>query len=145
MGHWVKAALLAYGMTHAAEAANLALQHALIYPAPYAAPIADGAILIHDGRIKAMGRSGVVKVPAGTRSIDLHGGIVTAGFWNNHVHLMSPPLLDAQKRSDAELTQELTQMLTRWGFTTVFDTASSLSNTNLLRKRIASGATARMA
>jgi imidazolonepropionase-like amidohydrolase len=78
-------------------------------------------------------------VPRDARRIDLHGGTVTAGFWNSHVHLMTPPLLNADKRSDAELTQELTQMLTRWGFTTVFDTASLLTNTNLIRQRIAAG------
>ena len=53
-----------------------------------------------------------------------------AGFWNSHVHLMTPPLLNAAKHSDAQLTQELTQMLTRWGITTVFDIASQLTNTN---------------
>jgi imidazolonepropionase-like amidohydrolase len=31
------------------------------------------------------------------------------------------------------------QMLTRWGFTTVFDTASLLKNTNVIRQRIAAG------
>jgi hypothetical protein len=30
-------------------------------------------------------------------------------------------------------------MLTRWGFTTVFDIASVLENTNLIRHRIESG------
>ena len=122
-----------------ANAADLALNHARIYPSPGGAAIADGTILIHDGTIAAIGTNGAVHVPDGAQQMDLRGRTVTAGFWNNHVHLMTPPLLEAEKRSDAELTLELTQMLTRWGFTTVFDTASSLENTNVIRQRIAAG------
>jgi imidazolonepropionase-like amidohydrolase len=131
----------AFGLavTGIANAADLALTHARIYPSPSATPIADGTILIHDGRIAAVAAGGAVRVPRDAERIDLHGGSVTAGFWNSHVHLMTPPLLNAEKRSDAELTQELTRMLTRWGFSTVFDIASLLKNTNVIRRRIAAG------
>ena len=60
-----------------------------------------------------------MRIPRDAERIDLHGGCVTAGFWNSHVHLMTPPLLNAAKHADADLTAALTQMLTRWGFTTV--------------------------
>ncbi len=122
-----------------AGAADLALTHARIYAAPDAAPIADGTILIHDGRIAAVAQQGAVRMPREAVRIDLHGGTVTAGFWNSHVHLITPPLLNAAQHSDAVLTQALTQMLTRWGFTTVFDIASLLTNTNEIRRRIAAG------
>lgn len=52
---------------------------------------------------------------------------------------MTPPLLNAAQRSDAELTRELTQMLSRWRFTTLFDLASLPTNTNVIRQRIAAG------
>jgi imidazolonepropionase-like amidohydrolase len=133
------ASALSVAMTGAANAADLALTHAHIFSAPDAIPIEDGTILIHDGRIAAVAGGAAVRVPHGAKQIDLRGGTVTAGFWNSHVHLMTPPLLDADKRSDAQLTQELTQMLTRWGFTTVFDTASLLRNTILIRQRITAG------
>jgi imidazolonepropionase-like amidohydrolase len=133
------AAALGAGMTGAANAADLALTHARIYASPDAPPIADGTILIHDGRIVAVAAGGAVRVPRGADRIDVHGAIVTAGFWNSHVHLMTPALLNAEKHSDAELTQELTQMLTRWGFTMVFDIASQLTNTNVIRRRITAG------
>lgn len=126
-------------LTAAAAAADLALTHARIYAAPDAGPIADGTILIHHGRIAALAAGAAVHVPRDAVRIDLHGDSVMAGFWNCHVHLMTPPLLNAGKHSDAVLTQELRQMLTRWGFTTVFDTASQLTNTNLIRQRIAAG------
>jgi imidazolonepropionase-like amidohydrolase len=125
--------------TGRAAAADLVLTHARIYSSADAVPIGDGTILIRDGRIAAIGAQGAARVPGGARRIDVHGGTVMAGFWNNHVHLMSPPLLNAAKRSDAELTRELSQMLSRWGFTTVFDTASLLKNTNAIRQRIAAG------
>jgi imidazolonepropionase-like amidohydrolase len=133
------AAAFGLAITGTANAADLALTHVRIYPSPSAAPIPDGTILIHDGRIAAVAAGDAVRVPRDAERIDLHGGSVTAGFWNNHVHLMTPPLLNAEKRSDAELTQELTKMLTRWGFSTVFDTASLLKNTNVIRRRIAAG------
>jgi imidazolonepropionase-like amidohydrolase len=133
------AALAALVIAGTANAADLALTHARIFTSPDALPIEDGTILIHDGRIAAVKAGGAVRVPRDAKRIDLRGSTVTAGFWNSHVHLMTPPLLNAEKHTDAELTQELTQMLTRWGFTTVFDTASLLSNTNVIRQRIAAG------
>lgn len=133
------AAILGIAITGSANAADLALTHARIYAAPNAAPIADGTILIHDGRIAAVAKQGAAHVPRDAERVDLYGGTVMAGFWNSHVHLMTPPLLNAAKHSDAQLTQELTQMLTRWGFTTVFDIASMLTNTNEIRRRIAAG------
>ena len=130
---------LGIAMTGTANAADLALTHARIYAAPDAAPIAEGTILIHEGRIIALANQGAVQVPGDAARIDLHGATVTAGFWNSHVHLMTPPLLNAAKHSDAQLTQELTQMLSRWGFTTVFDVASLLTNTEEIRRRITAG------
>jgi imidazolonepropionase-like amidohydrolase len=132
-------AALSLTLAVSAAAADWALIHARIFPSPDAVPIADGTILIHQGRIADIADGSALHVPDNARRVDLHGGTVMAGFWNNHVHLMSPPLLNAGKRADAELTRELTRMLSRWGFTTVFDTASLLTNTNVIRERIASG------
>jgi imidazolonepropionase-like amidohydrolase len=64
---------------------------------------------------------------------------VTAGFWNSHVHILLPGLLHAENLSSEQLTSQLQEMLTRRGFTTVFDIASVLVNTNLIRHRIESG------
>jgi imidazolonepropionase-like amidohydrolase len=65
--------------------------------------------------------------------------VVTAGFWNSHVHIFTPGLLHSEKLSSSELSSMLEAMLTRWGFTTVFDIASVLDNTNSIRRRIESG------
>jgi imidazolonepropionase-like amidohydrolase len=65
--------------------------------------------------------------------------VVTAGFWNSHVHILTPGLLRAEGLSSKQITSQLQEMLTRWGFTTVFDIASVLQNTTLIRRRIESG------
>jgi imidazolonepropionase-like amidohydrolase len=48
-------------------------------------------------------------------------------------------LLHAEELSSEQLTAQLQEMLTRWGFTTVFDIASVLENTTVIRRRIESG------
>jgi len=117
------------------------LVHAKIYPSPTDPPFEDGSIVIHDGRILAVGSRAAVKVPRGAKVIDCTGLVVTAGFWNSHVHILTPGLIHADKLSPEETTAQLQAMLTQWGFTTVFDIASVLNNTNLIRRRIANGET----
>jgi imidazolonepropionase-like amidohydrolase len=131
-------AMLCSAMAASAHSNDVALIHARIYASPDAIPIIDGDVLIRDGRIFAVGSAKTTKIPPASKIVDVHGAVVTAGFWNSHVHLMNNALLNAEQRSSAELGNELKQMLTRWGFTTVFDTASLLKNTNVIRRRIAS-------
>jgi len=127
----------------AARASNskqdLALVGAKVYPSPSEPPIENGSILIHDGRIIAVGPSASVKIPRDAKVLDCKGLIVTAGFWNSHVHILTPSLLRAENLSAPQLSSQLEEMLTRWGFTTVFDIASILENTRLIRRRIESG------
>jgi len=122
-----------------ARASDLALVGAKIYPSAAEQAIENGSILVHDGRIVALGPSAAVKVPHDAMVIDCKGLVVTAGFWNSHVHILLPDLLHAEKLSSQQITSQLEEMLTRWGFTTVFDIASVLDNTTLLRRRIESG------
>ncbi len=121
------------------RASDLALVGGKVYPSPNQPPIENGSIIVHDGRIVAVGPSAIVKIPRGAQVIDCKGLVVTAGFWNSHVHIMTPGLLHAEKLSSEEIASQLEETLTRWGFTTVFDIASVLSNTNLIRHRIESG------
>jgi imidazolonepropionase-like amidohydrolase len=122
-----------------ARASDLALVGAKIYPSPTEQAIENGSILVHDGRILAFGPSAAVKVPPDATVIDCRGLVVTAGFWNSHVHILTPGLLHAEKLSSQQITSQLEEMLTRWGFTTVFDIASVLNHTILIRRRIESG------
>ena len=94
---------------------------------------------MHEGRILAVGPSAAIKFPQDATVIDCKGLVVTAGFWNSHVHILTPGLLHAEKLSSEQISSQLQAMLTSWGFTTVFDIASVLQNTTLIRKRIESG------
>src|ERR1700675_1161352 len=118
---------------------DLALVHAKIYPSPTQPPIEDGAILVHEGRIVSVGPNAKVKVPRDATVVDCKGLVITAGFWNSHVHILTPGLLHAEKLSSEQITPQLEGMLTRWGFTTVFDIGSVLENTTLIRRRIEAG------
>ena len=131
--------VLALFATLQSQASDLALVGAKIYLSPSEPPIERGTILLHGGRIQSAGPSAEIKVPSGTTVIDCKGLVVTAGFWNSHVHILLPELLHAENLSSGQITAQLQQMLTRWGFTTVFDIASVLQNTNLIRHRIESG------
>ena len=126
-------------LARSARANDLVLFGAKIYLSPTESPIESGSILIHDGRILSVGPAAAIKIPPNATVIDCKGLVVTAGFWNSHVHILTPGLLHAEKLSSEQLSSQLEEMLTRWGFTTVFDIASVLENTNLIRRRIASG------
>lgn len=119
-------------------ASDLALVGAKIYLSPTDPPIEDGSILIRDGMISTVGPRSTVKIPRDTHVIDCKGLVVTAGFWNSHVHILPPELLHARDASAPELQQQLDRMFNRWGFTTVFDLSSVLDNTLALRRRIES-------
>jgi imidazolonepropionase-like amidohydrolase len=124
------------------RSSDLALVHAKIYPSPTEPAIEDGTILVHDGRITAIGPSATTKPPRFARAvtvINCKGLVITAGFWNSHVHILTPGLLHAERLSSSEVSLQLEKMFTRWGFTTVFDIASVLDNTKAIRQRIDSG------
>lgn len=122
-----------------ASPSDLALVGGKIYPSPTEPAIERGSILARDGRIVAVGPTDAVKIPHDATVIDCKGLVVTAGFWNSHVHILTPGLLHAENLSSQQISSQLEAMLTRWGFTTVFDIASVLQNTNLIRRRIESG------
>lgn len=125
----------------AGDGLDLMLVGAKIYPSPTAQPIEHGSILIHDDRIADVGSAPSVNPPRGATVLDCTGLVITAGFWNSHVHILTPGLIHADKLSPDETTAQLQGMFTKWGFTTVFDIASVLKNTNLIRHRIATGET----
>jgi imidazolonepropionase-like amidohydrolase len=120
------------------RASDLALIDAKIYPSPTDPPIENGSILIHDGHILAVGPRPMIKIPRDATVIDCKGLVVTAGFWNSHVHILTPGLLHVHDSRTTELDEQLDTMFNRWGFTTVFDISSVLDNTLALRRRIES-------
>jgi imidazolonepropionase-like amidohydrolase len=123
-----------------ARASDLVLTHARVYPSSDSPPLTDATILLHDDHILSITQAkAAVKIPSGATVLDCTGLTVTAGLWNSHTHILPVKLLHADQKTGAELTAALQEMLTRWGFTTIFDIASILANTNNIRARITSG------
>ena len=121
------------------RAADIAIVGAKVYPAPDATPIPDAVVLVHGRSILAVGSGADVSIPKGYALVRADGEVLTAGFWNCHVHLIAEGLLQPSTLSDANLTAAMQKMFTRWGFTTVFDLASTMASANEIRGRIASG------
>lgn len=134
----VAALLLAACGERAPEGATV-LRAARLYIAPDRPPIDEAAILIVDGRIAAAGPSDEIAARGAAAFAQCDGGTVVAGFQNSHVHFTEPKFAGAADRPASELAAALDDMLNRFGFTTVVDTASDLGNTVALRTRVDAG------
>ena len=115
---------------------TLVIQHARIYTSPTDPAIPDGTVLIQDGRIATVGPD--VSVPSNATILPCNHCVVTAGFWNAHVHFTEPKWTASNWKSRDILDAQLVDMLTSRGFTTVVDTGSNLIDTLALRRRIES-------
>jgi imidazolonepropionase-like amidohydrolase len=122
----------------AMEGHDLVLQGAKVYPSPTAKPIDNAVVLIQHGRIVAVGKRTELKVPGSAQVVDCTGKVIVAGFWNSHVHFETG-WQDIAQVPAVQVEAHLHQMLTGWGFTTVWDLGSDPGNTLALRQRIASG------
>lgn len=119
--------------------AELAIVGARVYPAPDVAPITDATVIVRNGKIMQVGPSTSIHASPSAQVIDGHGLTVVAGLWNSHIHLFSPTLSQPPETNAKALAGELEGMLTRWGFTSVFDIASLPGQAIALRKRINAG------
>src|SRR5439155_11892444 len=79
------------------------------------------------------------EVPPNANIIDCSGLTITAGCWNSHGHFFESKWSSAASIPATELANQLEQMLTRYGFTSVFDIGSMWENTRGIRDRIESG------
>ena len=116
---------------------DLALVNAKVYPTPQAAPILDANVVIHDGKIVAIGKD--ADVPKSAYIIECAGRVIVAGFWNSHVHFTEDAWHEAASAPAAKLEEHMRKMLTQWGDTTVFDIGSFPQDTLALRRRVESG------
>ena len=123
----------------AAENGDYAFVGATVYPSPSATPLHDAVVLTSGGAIVAVGKRGEVKIPKSAKVIDCLGKTIVAGFWNSHIHLIEEVWNDAANAPAAKLEQHMQDMLTRWGFTTVWDLGSTPQNSIALRRRVESG------
>jgi imidazolonepropionase-like amidohydrolase len=117
----------------------LVLKGAKIYTSPDTGPIANGTVVVRNGRIAAVGESKSTPIPRGAHTIDCAGMVVTAGFQNSHAHFTEPRWDNAGAQPAARLSTQLIAMFTMYGFTTVVDTGSVTANTGKLRTRVEAG------
>jgi len=115
---------------------TLAIEHARIFVAPGQPPIDDGSILIRDGLIASVGKG--IEIPVSATRIPCDHCVVTAGFWNAHVHFTEPKWSRAEWKSAATLDAQLADMFLSRGFTTVIDVGSNPADTLAIRRRIES-------
>ena len=113
----------------------VAITGGTVYPSPTASPIPGGVVLLQGGKVLAVGTAKDVLVPPSATVIDAKGLGVAAGFWNFHVHFSAPEWDGAATAPSAALAASLEKMLNRYGFTTVVDEGSNLSNTVALRAK----------
>jgi imidazolonepropionase-like amidohydrolase len=123
----------------AANAQTLVLAGGQLYTSPDAAPLADAVILTSGGVITTVGSRSEVEIPKGADVVDCTGKTVVAGFWNSHVHFTQAAWQNAAGAPAATLGNHMQEMLTRWGFTTVWDLGSDPNNSSALRRRVDSG------
>jgi imidazolonepropionase-like amidohydrolase len=131
--------LLAFSQGNGAHAQTLVLKGGTLYASPEASPVSDTVVVISSGVITAIGRTGEVQIPADARVIDCAGKTIVAGFWNSHVHFTEAPWKNAASAPAASLTSHMQEMLTRWGFTTVWDVGSHPDDSLPLRRRVNAG------
>jgi len=131
--------LAVFGQNRGTETNDLALVGGTIYVSPAEEPIRDGALLIQGGKIAAVGPRSMVQIPQNVPVLDCAGLTITAGFWNSHVHFTERKWANAAGIPASELSRQLQDMLTRFGFTSVFDRSSIWNNTRTLRDRINAG------
>ncbi|GBQ26527.1 amidohydrolase family protein [Gluconacetobacter azotocaptans] len=114
----------------AMAAAPVLLDHTTLIDGTGAAAQSDSAILIQDGRIAAVGHSGAVAVPGGTKTVDLSGMTVLPGLISDHSHtgLVKGTKVDASNYTRANILAALKQY-ERYGVLTV--TSLGLNNSPL--------------
>jgi len=143
IGNLLRAALflfvLAWTACTGANAQTLALVGGNVYASPDVAPLPDAVIVASNGVITAIGSRSDVQIPSDARTIDCTGKTVVAGFWNSHVHFTQAVWKNAGTAPAAPLQEHMQEMLTRWGFTSVWDLGSDPGDTLPLRRRVNAG------
>ena len=103
-------------MSQTPSSTTVALVGARVIDGTGAAPIANGGVLIIDGRIERVGPAATLKIPANAARIDVTGKTIVPGLINAHGHLnngdRSLPVYD-------QIIQQL-QVYSRFGITTVY-------------------------
>lgn len=132
--------LLVGAKPSAAQHRTLACIGGTVYPSPTAEAIRHALLVVSDGVIQTVVDASAMKytLPPGAQTVNCRGKFIVAGFWNSHVHFESG-WANASSMPADKLESHMQEMLTRWGFTTVWDLGSLPSNTLEIRRRVEAG------
>ncbi|RAZ30541.1 hypothetical protein DO944_13420 [Microbacterium sp. SMR1] len=119
------------------KAHSLLVTDARVWPAPDERLGDTVSILIVDGVIEQIGAG--LQAPDDVPRLSAEGRVVTAGFWNCHVHFTGREWSSAATAPAESLQHALDDMLLSHGFTTVLDLSSNPRTTFALMRRIATG------
>jgi imidazolonepropionase-like amidohydrolase len=139
VGFLVASSMLLLGASGCVTGDAYLLAGSRVYLSPDAPPIENGVVVVRNGKIVAAGARETVDTQRAVPLARCDGGVIAAGFQNSHVHFTGPEWNATTTAPAEELTRSLQKMLTRYGFTTVVDTASNPVTTLPLRERIARG------
>ena len=103
----------------------VAIVGATVLVSPTDKPIPNGVVLLQAGRVLSVGTAQEVPVPAKATRIDGKGLTLSAGYWNCHVHFSGPEWQEAKTAPKEKLAASMEEMLNRYGFTTVAQSAGS--------------------
>lgn len=131
--------LIAAIPTSADKQPILALVGGTVFVGPDTPPVHNAIVLISDGQITEVEKNGGLGVPPKAHVINCTGKYIVAGFWNSHVHFTDAGWNNATTAPADALERHMQEMLTRWGFTTVWDLGSMPANSLALRQRVESG------
>ena len=85
---WTSLVLLAaLASTVGAQTNDVIYEGARLVIGDASTPIENGAFIVHNGRITAIGRKGSIKAPTGSARVDLSGKTVMPALNNIHVHM----------------------------------------------------------
>jgi len=136
--HILVAALAGLLASSAQAEQSWALDASKIYVKPDV-PAVSGQVVIAGGKIASVTPPADKRATSANKTPQCNGGVIVAGFQNSHVHLIGDEFRDARQQRPEALEAALTNMLTRYGYTTVFDITSDRDNTLALRDRIEKG------
>lgn len=125
-----------------AAAQTVAITGATIIDGTGRAPIAEGVVVIRDGRIVSLGSAREVPVPGGATRIDGRGKYVIPGLMDANLHLyLNGDVESLVKLEDRyhDVVLEGAQIALKSGMTTVFDTWGPRAALAKARDMIAAG------
>lgn len=129
LGLWVLS-LLAIGPVHAE---TIAFTGARVIDGTGRAPIANGVVVVADGKITAVGTRAHTPIPAGATRIDVTGKTIMPGIVNAHGHLFFDAKSAIPPRT--QLADQLA-LYARYGVTTVYSLGDDGVETVKLRDEL---------